>query len=63
MLHLHLPSLTPESVELTLSGDGTPTREWVLVDMADSNQLGSPERLAELERNKRKAERMTMTIG
>ena len=61
MLHLHLPSLTTESVD-SLSGDGTPTREWVLGGMADSNQVGSPERLAELERNKRKAEGMTMTI-
>ena len=42
MLHLHLLSPTPESVE---SGDGIPTREWVLVSMVDSSQLGSPERL------------------
>ena len=31
----------PESVELPPSGDGHPTKEWDLVDVADSSQLGS----------------------
>ena len=46
------PPPTPESVELPPSGDGAPTREWVLVGMADSSQLGSPNRLAELKKIK-----------
>ena len=46
------PFPTPELVELTSSGDGIQTREWILVGMADSNQLGSPKRLAELEKMK-----------
>ena len=49
------PSI-PESVELQPSGDGTSTREWVLVGVADSSQLGSIKRLTELEKIKRKAE-------
>ena len=49
------PSI-PESVELPPSGDGPSTREWVLVGVAESSQLGSTERLAELEKIKRKAE-------
>ena len=46
----------PESVELPRSGDGPCTREWVLVGVADSSQLGSTERLAELRKIKRKSE-------
>ena len=38
------------------SGDGPSTREWVLVDVADSSQLESTKRLAELQKIKRKAE-------
>ena len=49
------PSI-PESVELPPSGDGPSTREWILVGVADSSQLGSTERLAELRKKKRKAE-------
>jgi len=49
------PSI-PESIELPPSGDGPSTREWVLLGVADSSQLGSTERLAELEKIKRKAE-------
>ena len=46
-----------------MSGDGAPTREWVLVGMADSSQLGSPKRLAELEKMKqRKAEYGMTTV-
>ena len=45
------PSI-PESVELPPSGDGPSAREWVLVGVADSSQLG----LAELEKIKRKSE-------
>ena len=41
---------SPESLQLPPSGEGPPTREWVLVGVADSSQLGSTERLAELER-------------
>ena len=48
------PSI-PESVELPPSGDGPSAREWVLVGVADSSQLGSIERLTELEKMKRKA--------
>ena len=52
----------PESIELTPSGEGPPAcegppaSEWVLVGVADSSQLGSTERLAELETIKRKPE-------
>ena len=46
----------PESIELPPSGDGPPASEWVLVGVADSSQLGSVERLAELEKMKRTAE-------
>ena len=49
------PSI-PESVELPPSGDGPSTREWILVGVADSRQLGSTERLTELQKIKRKAE-------
>ena len=50
-------------MELTLSGDGALTREWVLVDVADRSQLGSPKRLAELEKMKqRKAEYGMTTV-
>ena len=49
------PSI-PESIELPPSGDSPCTREWVLLGVADSSQLGSTERLAELEKIKRKAE-------
>ena len=45
-----------ESVELPPSGDRPSTREWVLVGVADSRQLGSTKRLAELRKIKRKAE-------
>ena len=46
-----------------MSGDDTPTREWVLMGMADSGQLGSPERLMELEKMKqRKTERGMTTV-
>ena len=50
------PASIPESVELPPSGDGPSTKEWVLVGVAESSQLGSTERLAELEKIKRKAE-------
>ena len=46
----------PESIELPPSGDGPPASEWVLVGVADSSQLGSTKRLAELEKIKRNAE-------
>ena len=49
------PSI-PESVELPPSGDGPSAREWVLVGVADSSQLGSTKRLTELQKIKRKAE-------
>ena len=45
-----------ESVELPPSGDGPSAREWVLVGVADSSQLGSTKRLPELVKMKRKAE-------
>ena len=49
------PSI-PESVELPPSGDDPSAREWVLMGVADSRQLGSIERLAELQKKRRKAE-------
>lgn len=39
-------------MELTSSGDDTPTREWVLVGVANSSQLGSPERLKKMRQTK-----------
>ena len=42
---------SPESIQLPTSGEGPPTREWVLVGMADSSQLGSTKRLAELRKS------------
>ena len=53
---------TPESVELPLSGNGLPAREWILVGMVNSSQLGSPERLAELEKMKRRKAEHGMII-
>ena len=41
-----------ESAELPSSGDFPPTREWVLVDVVKSSQLGSRKRLAKLEKMK-----------
>ena len=50
-------------MELTSSGDGIQAREWILVGMADGHQLGSPERLAELEKMKqRKTEHGMITV-
>lgn len=43
----------PWSVELT-SGGSPLTREWVLVGVPDGSQVGSPERLAELENMKQR---------
>ena len=40
------PSL-PGSVWSPPSGDGTPAKEWVLVGVADSSQLGSVQRIRE----------------
>ena len=53
---MYLPLHPPVSMELPPSAEGPPTREWVLVGVADSSQLGSHKRLAELEKIKRKAE-------
>ena len=56
-------SLPPESIELPPSGDGHATREWVLMGVADSSQLGSTERLADLEKiRQRKAENGTVVL-
>ena len=41
----------PESVQ---SGDTPSSRQWDLVGVADSNQLGTPERIQELEKMKEK---------
>ena len=49
------PSI-PESIELPPSGDGPSARKWVLVGVANSSQLGSTKRLAELRKIKRKSE-------
>jgi len=41
----------PESVQ---SGDTPSSRQWDLVGVADSSQLGTPERTQELEKMKEK---------
>ena len=55
ILSASYPSI-PESVELPPSGNGPSAREWVLVGVANSSQLGSTERLAVLQKLKWKAE-------
>ena len=41
----------PESVE---SGVGSPTSEWVLVGTIGSHELGTPDRVAQLEKMKQR---------
>ena len=41
----------PESVQ---SGVGSPTSEWVLVGTIGSHELGTPERVAQLEKMKQR---------
>ena len=50
----HVPSLPPESVESPPSGDTSSSRQWVLVGVADSSQLGTAERTRELEKLRQK---------
>ena len=49
----------PESVQ---SGDTPSSRQWELVSVADSSQLGTPERTQELEKMKEKKTEHGMTI-
>ena len=49
----------PESVQ---SGDTPSSRQWELVGVADSSQLGTPERTTELEKMKEKRTEHGMTI-
>ena len=49
----------PESVQ---SGDTPSSRQWELVGVADSSQLGTPERTQELEKMKEKRTEHGMTI-
>ena len=49
----------PESVQ---SGDTPSSRHWDLVGVADSSQLGTPERTTELEKMKEKGTEHGMTI-
>ena len=50
----------PESVQ---SGDTPSSREWELVGVADSSQLGTPERTTELEMEKRTEHGMTIVAN
>ena len=54
---IHSPP--PESVQ---SGDPPSSRQWELVGVADSSQLGTPERKTELEKMKEKRTEHGMTI-
>ena len=58
----HVPSLPPESVESPPSGDTPSSRQWVLVGVADSSQLGTPERTRELEKLQQRSIEHGMTI-
>ena len=49
----------PESVQ---SGDTPSSRQWDLVGVADSSQLGTPERTQELEKMKEKRTEHGMAI-
>ena len=49
----------PESVQ---SGDTPSSRQWELVCVADSSQLGTPERTTELEKMKEKRTEHGMAI-
>ena len=53
-------SLPPESVQ---SGDNPSSRQWELLGVADSSQLGTPERIRELEKMKEKRTEHGMTIA
>ena len=59
----HVPSLPPESVESPPSGDTPSSRQWVLVGVADSSQLGTPERTRGLEKLKQRSIEHGMTIA
>ena len=39
--------IPPEAIEIPPPGGGPPSRQWVLVGVADKSQLGSPDRLRE----------------
>jgi len=53
-------SSPPESVQ---SKDTPSSRQWVLVGVADSNQLGTPERMRELEKLKERKTEHGETIA
>ena len=44
----------PPSPELVKSGVGSPTNEWMLVGVIGSHELGTPERVAQLEKMKQR---------
>ena len=57
----HVLSPPPESVESPSSGDTPSSRQWVLVGVADSSQLGTAERTRELEKLRQKKAEHGMT--
>ena len=59
----HVPSLSPELVESPPSGDTPSSRQWVLVGVADSSQLGTPERTRGLEKLKQRSIEHGMTFA
>ena len=58
--HYSLSLSSPDSVQ---SGDTPSSREWELVGVADSSQLGTPERTTELEMEKRTEHGMTIVAN
>ena len=50
----------PDSVQ---SGDTPSSRQWDLVGVADSSQLGTPERTQELEKIKKRTEHGKTTVA
>ena len=54
-------SLSPPA-ESVQSGDTPSSRQWELVGVADSSQLGTPERIQELEKMKEKRTEHGMTM-
>ena len=45
MVNASISVSTPEYQQCPSTGGGAPTSEWVLTDLADSSQLGTPQRL------------------
>ena len=55
--------LSPELVESPPSEDTPSSRQWVLVGVADSSQLGTPERTRQLEMLQQRSIEHGMTIA